>query len=160
MRRNLVFVGALALLAGCASGTGVTPQVNLPSAAQLRAVPLSVGVAGKTLQGTTQVWRDLMPTVGGTPQTGLIVSFTTKTTDSAAVPGGLRAERITVASGEEVWTSTDIEIRSDETSFGGVVRGGPAWAVGSALDVVIDFRDSTDGKYQLRAVGQVIQGAY
>ncbi|WP_394796837.1 hypothetical protein [Armatimonas sp.] len=160
MRRNLFFVGALALVAGCSSTGTTTPQLNLPTAAQLRAVPLSLGVGGKTLKGETHVWRNLMPMVGETVPNGIIVSITIKTDDSAAVPGGLRAERVTVANGDEVWTSTVVEIRSEETSFGAVVRGGPEWAVGASTDVVVDFRDSSGGVYQLRAVGQVVQGAF
>ena len=101
-----------------------------------------------------------MPMVGETVPNGIIVSITIKTDDSAAVPGGLRAERVTVANGDEVWTSTVVEIRSEETSFGAVVRGGPEWAVGASTDVVVDFRDSSGGVYQLRAVGQVVQGAF
>ena len=162
MRRNLLFVGALALLAGCSSGTS-TPQTNLPTAAQLRAVQTSVGVAGKTLKGSTYVWRDLMPTVivPGQPTTsGIMVTCTVKTEDNAAVPGGLRAERITVANGEEVWSSTEVEIRSDENSFGATVRNGPEFAVGSSLDVVIYFRDSSGGVYELRAPGAVVVATY
>lgn len=159
MRRSLFFVGALALLAGCSSGT-VTPQLNLPTAAQLRAVPLSLGVGGKTLKGETHLWRDLMPASEPRVSSGIIVSITVKSDDSAAIPGGLRAERVTVANGDEVWTSTVVEIRSDEMSFGAVVRGGPEWTVGASTDVVVDFRDSSGGVYQLRAVGQVVQGAF
>ena len=163
MRRNLLFVGALALLAGCSGGSG-TLQTNLPTAAQLRAVPLSLGVSGKTLTGETYVWRNLMPrvTLAGepAPKTGVIVSFTARASDNTPIPGGLRAEKITVTNGDEVWASAEVEIRSDETTFGGVVRNGPEWPVGSALDVVIDFRDSTGDTYQLRAVGQVVQGAF
>jgi hypothetical protein len=163
MRRNLLFVGVLALLAGCSSGT-VTPQINLPTAAQLRAVPLSLGVAGTTLKGETAIWRDMSPVVTlvgeAPPKRGIIVSYTVTAEESAAIPGGLRAERITVARGEDVWTSTEVEIRSSELSFGGVVRNGPEWTVGSSLDVVIDFRDSSGGKYQLRTVGQIVSGAY
>ena len=166
MRRNLLFVGALALVAlvsGCSGGTG-TLQTNLPTAAQLRAVPLSLGISGKTLQGETYIWRDLMPTViipgDPTPKQGIIVSCTIKSDDTAAIPAGLRAEKITVTNGEEVWASNTVEIRSDETSFGGIVRNGPEWAVGSSVDVVVTFRDSTSGLYELRAVGKVVTGAY
>ena len=159
MRRNLFFVGALVLLAGCSSGT-VTPLLNLPTAAQLRAVPLSLGVGGKTMKGETHLWRNLMPSSEPSVSSGIIVSITVKSDDSAAIPGGLRAERVTVASGDEVWTSTVVEIRSDEMSFGAVVRGGPEWTVGASTDVVVDFRDSSGGSYQLRAVGQVVQGAF
>ena len=83
-----------------------------------------------------------------------------KASDSAAVPGGLQARQITVANGEEVWASTEVELRSDESSFGGVVRNGPEWGVGSVVDVVIDFRDGLGESYQLRATGQVVQGAF
>ncbi len=137
---------------------------TLPTAAQLRAVPLSLGVSGKTLKGETSLWRNLMPTVTDpglpAPNRGVIVSFKVKAEDSGVVPGGLRAEKITIASGEEVWASTAIEISSDENSFGGVVRNGPEWAVGSSVDVVVTFRDSTASAFELRAVGRVIQGAY
>jgi hypothetical protein len=106
----------------------------------------------------------MMPTVilagEPAPKTGVIVSFTARASDDKPIPGGLRAEKITVTNGDEVWASAEIEIRSDENSFGGIVRNGPEWPIGSALDVVIDFRDSTGGTYQLRAVGQVLQGAY
>ena len=163
MRRNLLFVGALALLAGCSGGSG-TLQTNLPTAAQLRAVPLSLGVSGTTLVGSTYVWRDLMPKVTlvgePAPKTGVIVSFTARASDDKPIPGGLRAEKITITNGQEVWASAEVEIRSDEGTFGGIVRNGPEWPVGSALDVVIDFHDSTGGSYQLRAVGQVVQGAF
>jgi hypothetical protein len=163
MRRNLIFVSALALLAGCSSGT-VTPQLNLPTVEQLRAVPVSVGVNSKTLKGQTALWRDMMPvvTLAGepTPTRPLIVSITVKADDNAAVPGGLQAQRVTVTNGADVWTSTTLELRSDETSFGGIVRNGPEWAIGSQVDVVVDFKDSSGGTYQLRAVGQIVQGAF
>jgi hypothetical protein len=163
MRRKLLFMGVFVLLAGCSGGSG-TLQTNLPTAAQLRAVPLSLGVSGATLVGSTNVWRNMMPTVilagEPAPKTGVIVSFTARASDNAPIPGGLRAEKITVTNGDEVWASTEVEIRSDEAAFGGTVRNGPEWPVGSALDVVIDFRDSIGGTYQLRAVGQVLQGAY
>ena len=167
-RRNLLFVSALALvglLVGCSSGSSAgTLLTNLPTAAQLRAVPLSLGVSGKTLMGETYVWRDLMPSIVNpgepAPKRGIIVSCTVKATGSAAVPAGLRAEKITITNGEEVWASTEVEARSDEGSFGGIVRNGPEWPVGSSLDVVVTFRDSTAGSYELRAVGQVVGGAY
>lgn len=166
MRRNLLFVGALALLGlltGCSGGTG-TLQTNLPTAAQLRAVPLSLGISGKTLQGETYVWRDMMPTIvipgEPAPKRGIMVSFTAKASDSTPVPAGLRAEKITVANGDEVWASTEVEVRSEENSFGGVVRNGPEWTLGSSVDVVISFRDSAGGLYELRAVGQIVQGAF
>lgn len=156
-------MGVFVLLAGCSGGSG-TLQTNLPTVAQLRAVPLSLGVPGATLVGSTNVWRNMMPTVilagEPAPKTGVIVSFTARASDDKPIPGGLRAEKITVTNGDEVWASAEIEIRSDENSFGGIVRNGPEWPIGSALDVVIDFRDSTGGTYQLRAVGQVLQGAY
>lgn len=163
MRRNLFFVGALALLAGCSSGTA-TPQINLPTAAQLRAVPVSLGISGKNLKGQTYVWRNMAPTVTlvgePTPTQPMIVSFTVKAEDNTAVPGGLRAERITVTNGTDVWTSTELELQSDETSFGATVRNGPEWAIGTTVDVVVDFKNSTGDFYQLRAVGEVVKGAY
>lgn len=170
MKKQLFYIGALALLigssatlSGCSSGT-TTPQINLPTAAQLRAVPLNLEVAGTPLKGETAIWRDMMPVVTlvgeAPPKRGIIVSYTVKAESGAAVPAGLRAERITVAKDDEVWTSTEIELRSEESSFGGVVRNGPEWAVGSALDVVIDFRTSAGERYQLRTLGQVVAGAY
>lgn len=159
MRRNLLFVSVLALLAGC-SGGSVAP---LPTAAQLRAVPLSLGVSGKTLKGETFLWRDLMPTItepgSPAPKRGVIVLVTVKAEDNTVLPSGLSAEKLTITNGDEVWASSEVELRGDANSFGGVVRNGPEWAVGSSVDVVVDLR-STEGTQQLRAVGQIVQGVY
>jgi Prokaryotic membrane lipoprotein lipid attachment site len=159
MRRNLLLIGALALLAGC-SGGSVSPRAIEQTAAQLRAVPLSLGMSGATLTAQTAVWRDLMPTVGPATPKGVIASITVQTESTTALPSGLTAERVTLVNGEEVWTTTEIEKTTEASLLRLVVRSGPAWEVGSSTDVVVDLRDSAGVKQQIRAVGQIVSGAY
>lgn len=164
MQRQWRGLFALMILAGCSAGTTVGSALPAPTAAQIRTTPSRVEVLGKTLVGQTYVWRDLMPTVTlvgeETPKRGIIVSITIKADDGTTLPGGLRAERVSVAKGEDVWSTTAVETQRDEVSFGATVRNGPEWEVDSTVDVVADFRDSSGGIYQLRAPGKVVSGAY
>ena len=164
MRKQWIGVLGLVFLAGCSAGTTVGTILPTPTAASLRAVPSRVEVFGKTLIGETNVWRNMMPTVvlAGEPQPkrGIIVSITIKAEDGAMVPGGLRAERVSVAKGDEVWTTTAVETQRDEVSFGATVRNGPEWDGDSTVDVVANFRDSVGGLYQLRAPGKVVLNAF
>jgi len=146
---------ALVFLAGC-GGTSLPASV---SAEQLRALPRSLDLGGKTLVGETFLWRDMMPSTELGVR-GLIVAFTVRASDKTALPTGLVCQKVSVVKGSEVWTTTAIEHRRDDTSFGAVVRNGPAWEVGSTVDVVAEFVDSAGNRYQLRAVGEVVVGAY
>lgn len=164
MRRQWIGLSALVFLAGCSAGTTVGTTLPAPTAVGLRAVPSRVEVFGKTLVGETHVWRNMMPgviLVGETPaKRGIIVSITIKTEDGAMVPSGLRAERISVVKGDEVWFTSTVETQRDEHSFGATVRNGPEWEGDSTVDVVADFRDSVGGLYQLRAPGKVVLNAF
>ena len=164
MRRRWFGLSVLVFLAGCSAGTTVGTTLPAPTAVELHAVPSRVEVLGKTLVGETNVWRNMMPvvTLVGEPPAkhGIIVSIIIKADDGATLPGGLRAERVSVAKGDEVWSTTAVETQRDETSFGATVRNGPEWAGESTLDVVADFRDSVGGLYQLRAPGKIVLSAF
>lgn len=164
MRKQWISVLGLVVLAGCSAGTTVGTTLPPPTAIGLRAVPSRVEVFGQTLVGETHVWRNMMPVVvlAGEPQPkrGIIVSITIKAENGATLPGGLRAERVSVVKGDEVWTTTAVETQRDEVSFGATVRNGPEWDGDSTVDVVADFRDTVGGIYQLRAPGKIVLNAF
>lgn len=77
-----------------------------------------------------------------------------------ALPATLRADRIVVVHGDEVWVGPLVE-EDPETRgsarFQVTARHGPKWEPGLAVDVVVQLRDAMRKLYFVRAPGQVIE---
>lgn len=139
-RRALRLAG---LLAGVAACQGPAPGDAVPamtSAEALRAVPTTVDAGGMSLTMSVEAWRSYQPTIDRATGDPLIALLRVSTSDSAGIPGALRADTAWLAHGTELVQVVPREEQPREA--GGrtvefVVREGPAWPTGDSLDVVV-----------------------
>ena len=133
----------------------VAPRALPPS--ELRAVPTSIALSGRTLVLETYLWRDFSPP---SPPNGvpLIAVLRVRTADGSPIPSSVTADGAWIVLGEDVWaTAVAHEQRRDPTasSFAVVAREGPKWQPGATVDVIVCLREG-DRHYRLRAASQPI----
>jgi hypothetical protein len=155
--QRLVGIAVSLALSACAVPAG---SVEEPSQAQLKSAPEAVEVGGHTLRLETYLWRDFMPI---SPPDGRPLSAVLRVlaADGRPLPPDLRADRLWVLKGGEVWTTAlgaprpEDASRPDRREY--VARGGPKWMPGERVDVVVRLQDGTGAMHLLRAVDQRIE---
>jgi hypothetical protein len=144
-------------LAACAGSVGLAGDMQ---PAELRSAPEAVELTGITLRLETYLWRDFMPI---SPPDGRPLSAVLRILAEGGrpLPAGLRADRLWVVNGTEVWT-TELGAprpadpsRPDRLEY--LARGGPKWAPDSRVEVVVRVLDSGGTVHLLRASGQRIK---
>lgn len=144
----------LSVLASCGGGGSPgAPTTSVP--ADVRAAPDQVAVDGLTYTLVSDLGRDVMPRAGPPgPPSGIQGTIFLRADATANVPDGLRAERAWLIKGTEAWETVPDPLqtltvdRRFHLSLG--VRNGPAWDVGTRVDVVLRF--SAAGRTYLIAV--------
>lgn len=158
MRAFLVGVTcAAAMMAGCGSDSPAAPDTDDPGT--LKAAPLTVVFASKTLTLSASLWRDFQPISppDGKALTGVL---RVTATDGSSVPSSVTADAAWLVMGTQVWQTTPAEIGSRDASapvYELAVRDGPKWGPGVSVDVVVRLRDGSGRAALLRAADQVIQ---
>lgn len=142
---------ALVLCAACAPAQSGEPRVR--GADELRATSpvLRSGSAVYTLE--VEAWRSVQPIVGsaGDP---LIAILRLSADGEDGVPGALGIEQVYLVHGAEV---VQAEAREEEPRASRartvefVLRDGPRWPVGDAIDVVVTLSGLRAGTSLLRA---------
>jgi len=150
-----VTCAALASL-GCGSGSPAAPESSQQD--DPAAVPTSVVLAGKTLTLSTYLWRNFQP---ASPADGRALSgvLRVSTSDGSAVPSSITADKVWIILESQVWIATPSEtgIRGGTASvYELIVRDGPKWGPGVAVDVMIRLQDGSGRMVLLRAANQPI----
>jgi hypothetical protein len=125
---------------------------------ELRAVPKTVTVAGATARVAAYLNRDFMPICppDGHPLVAIVRVFA----EPAVLPPTVRADRIVVVYGDEVWVAPLVEEHPefrDESVFEVIARQGPKWDAGESVDVVVQLRDGAGKEYLVGAPSQLIE---
>jgi hypothetical protein len=137
----------------------------------LRDAPERLIVGELVLRLQAYVYRDFMPLATSHDAAGLaaranhtsmIAGVTLTDEHGALLPATLHAKTIWILQGESVWETSTIEERrngSNAPSCEFVVRSGPKWQPGSAVDVVIRLTDGNGRTFLLAIRHQVIDAA-
>ncbi len=155
MRSTALVFGAFAMVCGAAAPT--TPgQIDLRV---LAAAPVRAFVGGKMVRLETYLWRNFMLPLPpeGRPLIGVL---TVKTADGSALPADLAVEAVWIVRGDEIWTAPSLEQRPRAEPPRGreiVVRGGPKWKPGIAVDAIVRIRDGAGRTILLRAPKQKLR---
>lgn len=131
----------------------------MTSAEELRAVPDTVQVDGITVTMAVEAWRSYQPAIERAAGDPLIALLRVSTSDSAGIPGGLRADSAWLAHGDELVRMVAREEQPREAgtrTVEFVVRDGPAWPTGDSLDVVLAVAGARTPPVRLRAPRTVI----
>jgi hypothetical protein len=164
MKRQIFLSGIVAMslsfgLLGCGGGSGSGSKGANVSATQLRSTPTQVSVGDKTILGDVALWRNLMPGPDVGPR-GVIATFTLKAGDGGEIASSTTIQKVQLVNGETVWVAPSLEFPDASSRKSVTVRDAPEWAVGSSVDVVVDFVENNGQTHQVRAVGNVVVGAY
>ncbi|WP_229068452.1 hypothetical protein [Actinoplanes sp. DH11] len=119
------------------------------------AVPETVTVAGATVRIEAYLWRDFMPICP--PDGQPLIASVRILAEPAALPATLRADRIVVVHGGEVWVAPLVEEypgSREAAGFQVVARNGPKWDPNVTVDVVVELRD--EQRYVVGASGVLI----
>jgi hypothetical protein len=133
-------VVAGAVLAGCGGRTDAppaAPPLRVMSAAALRAVPMTASL-DLPVQASVYAWRDFMPTIGDSARVhDLMVSVQVR--GGVVPPKVLDCDGIHVVMADSVFAARPAEQRAGDGpgAVECLLRGGPEWHVGAAIQVVI-----------------------
>lgn len=132
------------------------------SVKELQGVPEQLELGDRKLKIETYLWRDFMPISppGGKPLIGAIKLMSI---DKKPLPKGVRIETVWVINGDEVWKSAVTEVREGKEGapmLEVVVRDGPKWKPGTAVDVVVLVKDGKGETHMLRAADQGIHATH
>jgi len=132
----------ISVLAACGGGGSAgAPGTGAP--ADVRSAPSQVVIDGLTYTLVVDVGRDVMPRIPTAPPSGIQATVFLRASLESNAPEGMRADRIWFLKGGEAWEAVPEPLqtltvdRRFHLSLG--VRNGPAWDVGSRVDVVLRF---------------------
>ena len=145
------------LVAGLFAPAGRLHAQNVSAASAT--VPRAVG--GQTdpaLVLEPYLWRNFQPTTGA-PDSSLTLLLRISAADRQPLPRGLQVERAIARAGDREWT---VRFRPDDATLDGdalelVARRGPAWPVGSTVDVLVELRDARGRSWRVFARTQAIR---
>jgi hypothetical protein len=134
----------------------------------LRNAPATVVINNRSLHLSAYPWRDFTPggsRPGGSP---LMVAVRIASDDKQPLPRDIRLDRVWVLYGEESWEAPlrgrktgqteDELIRCPASPTCEIsVRGGPRWATGVYVDVVVRLLDSQGQAYFIQAPNQFVR---
>lgn len=117
----------------------------------LRSAPVSASLQGGILlSATAEAWRSFQPLAG----TGDSLIVLVRVAGDRLLPEDLLVTGLHVLRGDDVWESVGAEEHPREpqaTAIELVARGGPSWAPGDSIDVVVSLRRRREGPLLLRA---------
>ncbi len=154
MSGKITVIAALALLvAACESGpTG--PSVPLK---QLEGAPETVTIEGRDFILETFLNRDFFPICPPEGRPLYLITYVIGEGEEE-FPSWLKADRVWVVNGEEVWEALPVEEKSPgpANQLKRFARGGPKWKPYLYVDVVVRLVDPKGNSYLLRAADQKI----
>lgn len=160
MRKLLIIFSLFIAFSSC-SEEDLVPEVTTDPelATELKASPERISVGSTDLVLTAYLWRDFMPGARGDASLlNGVVRLATE--DGAPVAPGTSLKKVFIVKGDDVWRSGQLEVRaSQQGALEGVVRKGPAWEFGSAVDVILEFEHNGQ-LFKLLAKGQRINATY
>ena len=118
--------------------------------------PRSATIDGIPFRAQASLGRDFMPSTlpGGPPLTAAI---RIQTSDNSPVPTSVTADSAWVYHGRDVWRTAVAEEQPRGASYFDVIaRGGPTWAPGTEVDVVVRLQDGAGHRFLLQAPRQPI----
>ncbi len=136
-------------------------SARAPSDSLWSAADSSAAIAGARIVLRATAWRDVMPSVAREPGSDLMINLILSETRGAALPAALRVDSAWVRSSRGTWAAAPSrEPRpTSGTALDLMLRGGPAWPVGTSLDVLVRAIDAGGGAHYLRdrraAIGRV-----
>ena len=137
MKNIIVTAFCAAVVVACADRDPIAPI----AASEIASAPMQINVEGVEVLLQAYLYRDFAPV---SPPNGqpMIASVRVKAVNQRALPSSLRPESLHVVHGSEVWSAEPVResISSDPTQMEFVARGGPKWATGSTVDVVLRLR--------------------
>lgn len=146
---SLVMTGCSSDTAGNAGGSAEPvptpiPLGDVPEKAALNAATPSANVASTELSLTAYAWRNDMPVAvePGQAAPGLMVSTKVAAKGGAAVPSGTTLGKLFVIHVGDVWAAEFA--KGAQGTFEATTRGGPLWAAGDKVDVIVRL-DASDG---------------
>ena len=155
-----LFLGVAVLPAACGGGASGGPAATL--APEVRNAPERVVVEGRSYTLRSDIYRDLMPGPAPTPRRGVGGTIFLRADVASDAPQGLRAERVWLINGAEVWETVPQPLQTfaaDRVNHLSLsVRDGPIWDAGPKVDVVLQF--SASGRaYFIQHRGVPVVGA-
>jgi hypothetical protein len=160
-RPTLIALVAL-LAAGSACDGSTEPSGPELSPAELRHVPTTAGaLAGIGYRLDGYLWRDFMPTIGGSGGgSPLMAALEVTVVGASEFPASVTVDRLWVLNGDEVWATRPVEEQprggAGATTLAVMAREGPKWGPGITVDVVVRLRAAGGATTLLRAAGQPI----
>lgn len=147
------------LVAACGGAVGSPgPSASLPPEARAALEQIYVDGHGYTLKA--DLYRDLMPGPAPTPKRGVGGTIHLTPDAESDPPAGMRAERVWLVNGAEVWEATPHPIqtfavdRQHHLSLS--VFDGPTWDAGAKVDVVLQFTTASGTYFIQHRAAQVI----
>jgi len=142
---GLLLAALSALTVGCAPGARAGRVGN----AGLRAAPERVELSGREYTLSASLWRDFEPIAPPDGQP-LALVFKVAPTDSAPGPDEPAVERVWVLGETEQWSPRVEKPLSGQLEHH--ARGGPKWAPGTVVDVVVRLKQGAETRL-LRQAG-------
>ena len=118
--------------------------------------PRVATIDGVPFRAQASLVRDFMPSTapGGPP---LTVAIRIQTADSSSIPTGVAADSAWMYNGSAVWRTAVLEEQPRSSSYFDVIaRGGPTWAPGTEVDVLVRLRDGAGHSVLLQTPPQRI----
>jgi len=166
--KRVLEIAALALLAvailmvlhtcGKSPSHNNISNITNPTQETLEQAPKQLSVNGSALTLTTYLWRDFMPM---SPPDGkpMIAVATISTTDSTVFPATIKADRMWIINGDQVWNTeftNENQPPTDSILIKKVARDGPKWGPGVDVTVVVRLVDGQGETMLLKAENQPI----
>lgn len=106
----------------------------------------------------SHLWRNFQPSTGAL-DSSLTAKLRVRTADRRPLPRGTRVERARVTAGGRSWTVAvrPEDVTLDDGALELIVRGGPAWPVGTQVDVLVVVRDANGRTRRLLTRAQAIR---
>ncbi len=151
------------VLAGCALllaavGCGAACKCCRTTTDAPAAAPERVEIDGCEYTLTANAWRDFQPVAPPNGQPLAVAVWVNVTGSLSSMPQGAFIDRVWVLNGKEQW-SAEPERPSERgltMSLSAVIRGGPKWGPGIAVDVVVRLKQGKQTWF-VRAAGVPIK---
>lgn len=160
MSKLLSLLSLLILFSACGEEELAPGVITDPAlATALRGSPESVTVGESTVTLTAYLWRDFMP---GTGEGARLLNGVVRLwgTDNKPVGSEIKLRRSFLVKGDDVWSANFSDVRTGQApALEGVVRKGPAWEVGTTVDVIVEFEKNGE-LFKVLARGQKVNATY
>lgn len=144
-------------------------QATMFSREQIDSIPAAVSIDGVEVTLQASIWKDLMPKVTS-PGTvvrrpGYQMRITLKagagrmSPDSTKTRVVVRPDRIWVVRGKDIWEGNFAQASRDGVEDY-VIRSGPPWPHGTAVDVIVRFLDDKGTAHLVKTLSVPVEAVY